>query len=745
LIAIHPERKGAEGRTLSTLEECEEFIKQHNETEGIYYSINPTKEPIDKKPSKREMGGVEYLHSDVDPGEDETPHECWARVQPQIAAYDKKPTFIIRSGNGVHLLWRVDVDESDGARTIADIEARNYGLALAFGADASTRNIDRIFRLPGTINWPNEKKRKAGRVPALCELIEHNDFSYDLAQFAPAEVPAKKTRAKKSAPADKTSADKPNKKRRERAADVDRLEDVIRNGCYDEFETRSHAVWYVINEMLRRGYRKDAIVDVLVDRANKISEHIHEQSEGPYDYADRQVEQAIRNIDFARDGEGHVYATQDNIRVALLKLKVTVRYDQFADRILLEGLLGFGPTLEDAAVNRLWLLYDKRFDLRPTKGMLRTVLGDTAQLNGFHPVRDYLDSLQWDGVPRLDKWLTTYGGVKSTEYVDAVGALMLTAAVRRVRSPGCKFDEMVVFEGAEQGIGMKSTLLRALAVKDEWFTDALPLNAGGKEVIEALRGKWIVEVAELSGMRRADVEHVKAQLSRQVDRARMAYGRLVTEAPRQCIFIGTTNSQEYLKDTTGNRRFWPVTIVRFDIPALTADRDQLWAEAAMREAAGASIRLQEELYPDAARAQERRTTADPYVGALQEHLGHVENAKISSESVWVILDVKAGQRTQDQNARVGAALRAIGWRRLNSAGTVRINGKNVMGYVKGEARDAPWTVVTVDRSRENGRDELFVFVRAELPANNNAQRSSGQVIRLKKKDHPPERRGKRGR
>jgi hypothetical protein len=196
LVAIHPERKGAPGRTYTTLEQCQEFILAHNETENLYYSVNPARGLIDKKPSKAEIGSGEYLHADVDPAEGESPEQCWERLKPQIAAYDKKPTFIIRSGNGVHLLWRLT--EWDGAKTIADVEARNYGLALAFGADASTRDVCRILRVPGTINWPTKKKREAGRVPALCQLIEANDVSYGLEEFAPAEAPAKKTRASKS-------------------------------------------------------------------------------------------------------------------------------------------------------------------------------------------------------------------------------------------------------------------------------------------------------------------------------------------------------------------------------------------------------------------------------------------------------------------------------------------------------------------------------------------------------------------
>ena len=160
--------------------------------------------------------------------------------------------------------------------------------------------------------------------------------------------------------------------------------------------------------------------------------------------------------------------------------------------------------------------------------------------------------------------------------------LTLIAAVRRVRTPGCKFDELLVLE-SPQGL-LKSSALRVLSVEESWFSDDLPLNSDGKRAIESLAGRWIVEAAELNGLRRSDIEHLKSFLSRQVDRARMSYDRLVTAAPRQCVFIGTTNSTTYLRDGTGNRRFWPVRVGRFDIEALRRDRDQLWAEAAAREA-----------------------------------------------------------------------------------------------------------------------------------------------------------------
>ena len=215
-------------------------------------------------------------------------------------------------------------------------------------------------------------------------------------------------------------------------------------------------------------------------------------------------------------------------------------------------------------------------------------------------------------------------------------------------------------------------------------------------MIESLRGRWIIEAAELSGMRRADIEHLKAFLSRQVDRARLAYGRIVSEVPRQCVIVGTTNSLEYLRDTTGNRRFWPVRCQRFNITALRRDRDQLWAEAAAREARGASIRLNQELWKKAAEEQERRLTRDPWFEALHDALEDMKG-KISMEAIWTILDVRGAQRGQEQSRRVGEAMRKLGWRRANTAGTVKIEGKLVSGFVKDEQ---PWQTVEAWRGKE---------------------------------------------
>jgi predicted P-loop ATPase len=257
--------------------------------------------------------------------------------------------------------------------------------------------------------------------------------------------------------------------------------------------------------------------------------------------------------DFIRNKNGAILDhALDNIRLALAHLHVRPVYDAFRREILWDG-----HPADDVALDRLWLAIDDTFHFRPSKNTLHTVIVGEAHARPEHPVRAYLDALRWDGTPRLDRWLVTYAGAIPSEYVDAVGALVLIAAVRRVRRPGCKFDELLILE-SRQGT-LKSSALRLLCPDDDWFSDDLPLGVDSKLVIERTAGKWIIEAAELHGNRGREAEQLKSFLSRQVDGpVRLAYARLATTLPRQFVIIGTTNARlAYLRDSTGGRRFWP--------------------------------------------------------------------------------------------------------------------------------------------------------------------------------------------
>jgi predicted P-loop ATPase len=198
-------------------------------------------------------------------------------------------------------------------------------------------------------------------------------------------------------------------------------------------------------------------------------------------------------------------------------------------------------------------------------------------------------------------------------------------------------------------------------------------------VLEQVTGKWICELPELKGMRQSDIEHIKVFASRNEDSARMAYGRLPVVRKRQCIFIGTTNALKFLKDETGNRRWWPIRVTRIDIDRLKCDVDQLWSEAAVAEAKGESITLDETLWSAAADVQEVHRIEEPWVDVLGAELGD-KHGKIMSVDVWKILGVETGRQTPWDNTRMGQAMRELGWTpSQRHFGT----GRKKSAYVKG--------------------------------------------------------------
>lgn len=417
------------------------------------------------------------------------------------------------------------------------------------------------------------------------------------------------------------------------------------------------------------------------------------------------VEEAEFWQPFACDDDGVPYKSPANARKALDVLGVTVKYNEFAHCFTVEGLPKAGPLLEDKDVTRLRIEVQERCGLIFAKDAFWEYVTDYAHRRTYHPVREYLDAVQgrWDGTPRLDTWLVRYGGAEDSDYVRAVGSLSLLAAVRRVRQPGCKFDEITILEG-KQGVE-KSTALSVLAGEGSWFTDGLSLGAAPKEVIELLSGSWIVEFAEMDGIKKNEIESVKAMVSRRTDKARPAYGRLSVERPRQCVFFGSTNSSKYLRDTTGNRRFWPVAVQPFDIEALRGDRDQIWAEAATREAKGESIRLARDLWSVAAEHQARREVDDAWAEVLADRLEGLEG-KVQSAHIWELCGLSdPSRRSQHHNDRLPVVMEKLGWTRPPSK--LRFRRTPDGSEVDGGGTKPCHAWIKGDASIEVTRDDLF--------------------------------------
>lgn len=289
----------------------------------------------------------------------------------------------------------------------------------------------------------------------------------------------------------------------------------------------------------------------------------------------------------------------------------------------------------DDANLRVWL--EKHYDITG-KEKIADALTAVLTRHSYHPIRDYLSGLTWDGVPRLDRIIIDYMGAEDSELNRAMSRKHFVAAVARVFNPGCKYDYCLIMSGAE-GIG-KSTLLRVMGGR--WFNDSIT-TLEGKEGMEQLRRAWVVELSELSSIKRSDVEQVKAHLSKQVDIYRAAYARRVLEHPRQCVFCGTTNEALFLKGDTGNRRFWVIPVVaelrkyRDWSEAIRRDRDQLWAEAVHYYKQGEPLYLSEELEAQAKQRQQdfNDVNDDPIVAMLDKYLNTLLPVN------WDTMDIQA--------------------------------------------------------------------------------------------------------
>ena len=339
---------------------------------------------------------------------------------------------------------------------------------------------------------------------------------------------------------------------------------------------------------------------------------------------------------------------------------------------------------EDATLLVTWL--DNTYDIRIPIPVAHSVIDARAKELPYHLIRQYLAGIKHDGTERVagrtgPGWLTTHLGVEDSPYVRAVGRMFLIGAVARIRQPGCKLDTVLILEGEQ---GKKKSTAVATLFGPEFFSDHLS-DITTKDASSDLRGKWVIEWAELDNLSRSESSAVKKYVSRATDDYRPSYGRRNVRVPRQCVFVGTTNMDNYLKDETGNRRFWPVTCLGdINIELLKADRDALWAEAvALYEANekwwfDASDPVAQE---QARQEQAARRVADPWEGAICAALQPKKEKSMDDEMNVIDVDVPAmmevtveyvmetilgilpSHQNRSTQMRVGSILRTLGWAR----------------------------------------------------------------------------------
>ena len=301
----------------------------------------------------------------------------------------------------------------------------------------------------------------------------------------------------------------------------------------------------------------------------------------------------------------------------------------------------------------------------------------------FHPVRQFLDSLEWDGEERLPYFFADYCGAEKTPYTEAVGRMFFISSVARVMDPGCKVDFMVVLEGS-QGLG-KSHLVREL-FGSEWFAEAMESPAH-KDFYQTLQGRWAVEISEMQSFSKADINKVKQAVTTQVDVYRPSYGRYTRSYPRQCVFVGTTNDDEYLRDPTGARRFLPVRCTEIDIGLVKSMRGQLWAEALACYRGGEPWwKLPDEAQSEQDKRFQRDSWEDVVVewlegDAVEAHYPSTVVGKINEVTVTELLQhalrIEVGKHARPDQLRVGAIMRRLKWVRVRRRQDARVVWKYV--------------------------------------------------------------------
>jgi len=401
----------------------------------------------------------------------------------------------------------------------------------------------------------------------------------------------------------------------------------------------------------------------------------------------------LLDVSYSKEGKMSIKKTLSNLKIILLndeRFKSRIQLNRLTQHIEKNDLPlenGGNGRWEDVDSSFLGTLIDENYSITfPTEKVTEAV-NMVAVLYSYNPLQDYLNSISWDNVPRVDNLFTGYFSAENNSYSKEVSRVFLISAVARALENGengCKVDTVPILEGG-QGLS-KSLALRKLAV--HWFKDETLDIDKGKDTLMQLQGVWIYEYAELASMSKADVDLLKSFISKQTDTYRAPYGRFMKEYPRRLVFVGTVNHYDsYLKDPTGNRRYLPIRCGDFiDLEAIERDRDQLWAEAVHRYKAGEKwywkrgSDIDKVIREEVSKREESDAWLEPIAAWLKDRNG------VTIQEIWEgvfekpIVDLRKPEQT-----RIGGALKSLGWERRQ----VRRDGIQIREYHNPQAAPAP--------------------------------------------------------
>ncbi len=356
-----------------------------------------------------------------------------------------------------------------------------------------------------------------------------------------------------------------------------------------------------------------------------------------------------------KNGKGGHKKNVTNLLMYLQNLRefgASIRWNELAQRVEWKG----APVTDSDLISMRLILEAHDFE-PPVSDILPTVIRH-ARDNAYHPVRDYLQGLKWDGIKRLDFWLQQCLGAPDTPFNRLVGRRTMVAAVARAFEPGCKVDTVLVLEGPQ---GIKKSTAIATLFGEDWTAESVNLFDQHNKMVMAMMGAWCVELAEFIAIQSRDQNTVKGMLSMRSDRVVLPYAKMASDHPRQCVFFGTINPGEtgYLTDTTGNRRYWPVEVTQADLTLIRERRDQLWSEAHAAYRDGERWWLEESEQALAAVEVGKREEGDIWDEVFEFKLQDVESTTVAAALHAIGMSYDRMSK-RDRN-RAADSLRRIGF------------------------------------------------------------------------------------